>query len=359
MISWASPLLFKNEYKFVSQALKSSWISGGKYIFKFENYIKNKFKTKNAFLVSNGTTAIHAAFLSINLKYGDEIVVPGYGYMAAANIGNLMGLHVKFSDVDKETFCVSLQSIKKAITKKTRAVVVTHTYGNMQEIFQIKSFLKKQNIILVEDAAESFGCKDLKKYAGTVGDIGTYSFHATKNIVMGEGGMVVTNNKNYAKKIMLYRSHGVKQERYKHLIFGHNFRITNMQAAIGFGQIQNLSQIQKKRILIYKWYTSFLNLKKIKLQKITNSFFIPWTLALTLNSNTKKPQYILKKLLRNNIEIRKGFYSANRLKIYKNNSFTDLKNSDYLSKNIICLPLHLKLSKKDVKYICTIFNKLI
>ena len=359
MISWASPVLFKNEHKFVTQALRSSWISGGKYIVKFENYIKKKFKTKNAFLVSNGTAAVHAAFLSVNLKYGDEIVAPGYGYMAAANIGNLMGLNVKFSDVDKETFCSDLKSIKKVITKETKAVVVTHTYGNMQEIFKIKSFLKKKNILLIEDAAESFGCKDLKKYAGTVGDIGTYSFHATKNIVMGEGGMVVTNNKNYAKKLMLYRSHGVYQERYKHLVFGHNFRITNMQAAIGCGQIQNLNQIQKKRVLIYKWYNIFLNLKKIKLQKITNSSFVPWTLALTLNSDIKKPQYILDKLLKHNIEIRKGFYSANRLKIYKNNNLKNLINSDYLSKNIICLPLHLRLRKKDVKYICTIFNKLI
>ena len=158
---------------------------------------------------------------------------------------------------------------------------------------------------------------------------------------------------------MLYRSHGVYQERYKHLVFGHNFRITNMQAAIGCGQIQNLNQIKKKRVLIYKWYNIFLNLKKIRLQKITNSSFIPWTLALTLNSDIKKPQYILDKLLKHNIEIRKGFYSANRLKIYKNNNLKNLINSDYLSKNIICLPLHLRLRKKDVKYICTIFNKLI
>ena len=144
IISWASPLLFKNEFKFATQALKSSWISGGEYIVKFENLIKKRFKIKNAFLVSSGTSAIHAVFLSLNLKYGDEIVVPGYGYMAAANIGNLMSLNVKFSDVDKETFCVNLKSIKRVVTNKTKAVVVTHTYGNMQEIFKIKNFLKKK-----------------------------------------------------------------------------------------------------------------------------------------------------------------------------------------------------------------------
>ncbi len=359
MISWASSVLFKNENRFVNDALKSSWISGGKYILKFENKIKKKFKIKNAFLVSNGTAAIHAAFLAIGLNYEDEIIVPGYGYMAAANIGNLMGLKVKFSDVDKNTFCINLENLKKKISNKTKAVVVTHTYGNMQEIYKIKNFLKKKKILLIEDSAESFGCTDKDNYAGTIGDLGTYSFHATKNIVMGEGGMVVTKNKKFAENIKLFRSHGVKKERYKHLVFGHNFRITNIQAAIGCGQIENFEKIKNKRILIYNWYKYFLNNKKIKLQKISNTGFIPWTLALTLVNKLKKPKFILKKLKEKNIEIRKGFYSANRLSIYKNNSDRHLNNSNYLSRNVICLPLHLKLKKKDVKYICGEINKLI
>jgi perosamine synthetase len=358
-ISWASPFLFGNEKKLLLKALNSTWISGGKYIDQFENFIKKKFKINNAFLVSNGTTALHLAFLSVGLKKGDEIIVPGYGYMAAANIGNLMNLNVKFADVNKETYCINLQSLKKVITNKTKAVVTIHTYGNMYDIFQLKKFLKKKKIILIEDAAEAFSCQDQGKYSGTIGDIGTYSFHATKNIVTGEGGMVVTNNKIFAKKIVLYRSHGVGYERYKHLLFGHNFRITNIQAALGFGQIKNLVKIQNKRILIYKWYINFLDHNKIKLQKINNSFFVPWTLALTLNSKKKTTQYILDKLSKKNIEIRKGFYSANRLKIYKNNNYKILKNSNYLSKNIICLPIHVGLKKKDIKYICKIFNKII
>ena len=252
-----------------------------------------------------------------------------------------------------------LRKFKKKISNKTKAVVVTHTYGNMQEIYKIKYFLKKKKILLIEDSAESFGCTDKDNYAGTIGDLGTYSFHATKNIVMGEGGMVVTNNKKFAENIKLFRSHGVKKERYKHLVFGHNFRITNIQAAIGCGQIENFEKIKSKRILIYKWYKYFLNNKKIKLQKISNTGFIPWTLAVTLVNKLKKPQFIFNKLKRKNIEIRKGFYSANRLSIYKNNSDRHLNNSNYLSRNVICLPLHLKLKKKDVKYICGEFNKLI
>jgi dTDP-4-amino-4,6-dideoxygalactose transaminase len=132
-----------------------------------------------------------------------------------------------------------------------------------------------------------------------------------------------------------------------------------MQAALGFGQIKNLAKIQNKRILIYKWYEKFLDHNKIKLQKINNSFFVPWTLALTLNSKKITSQYILDKLSKKNIEIRKGFYSANRLKIYKNNNSEILKNSNYLSKHIICLPIHVGLKKKDIKYICKIFNKII
>jgi len=357
-IPWASPFLFGNEKNLVNKALNSTWISGGEYIDKFEKLIKKKFKIKNSFLVSNGTTALHLAFLSIGLKKGDELIVPGYGYMAAANIGILMNLNVKFADVDLHTFCISLDSLKKIITKKTRAVVVTHTYGNMFETLKIKSFLKKKKIIMIEDSAEAFGCQDFKKFSGTIGDIGTFSFHATKNIVTGEGGMISTNNKFYAKKIILYRNHGVAKERYKHLVPGHNFRITNIQAALGIGQLKNFAKIQKRRMQIYKWYMTYLNLKKVKLQKITNSLFIPWTLAVTIPLKNINTNNILEKLLKKNIEIRKGFYSANRLKIYKNNATRKLKNSDYLSKNIICLPIHLYLKKNNVRYICKIFNKL-
>jgi perosamine synthetase len=361
MIPWAKPHLFGDEKLYLNKAINSSWISGGEYILKLENLIKNKFSARYAFAVSNGTAALHLAFLAINLKIGDEIIVPGFGYMAAANIAKLMNLKVKFADVNKDTFCIDLDSLKKIVSKKTKAVVIINTYGNMHDVLLIKDFLKKKNIILIEDAAESFGTKHYGKYSGTIGEIGTFSFHATKNIVTGEGGMVVTNNKIFAEKIYMYRSHGVMKERYKHYVHGHNFRLTNLQAAIGYSQFKKIEKISCKRKLIYKWYLLYLDQSNIQLQKIPgDTDFLPWTLAVLLKNKKDIQKKLFNQLLVKGIEVRKGFYSANRLKIFNTTGLKkNIKISDFLSKNIICLPFYYKMNRKQVRYISYIFNKLV
>ena len=167
--------------------------------------------------------------------------------------------------------------------------------------------------------------------------------------------MIVTNNKIFANKIYMYRSHGVLKERYKHYVHGHNFRLTNLQAAIGYSQFKKLDQISYKRKLIYKWYLKYLNKKNIQLQQIPkNTDFLPWTLAILLKNKQKK---LFNYLLTKNIEARKGFYSANRLKIFnKKNLKSSLKISDYLSKNIICLPFFYKINEKQVRRVSHAFN---
>jgi perosamine synthetase len=355
-IPWAEPHFFGNEKSYFNKAIDSLWISGGDYILKLENSIKKKFNSKYAFAVSNGTAAINLAFLAIDLKSGDEIIVPGFGYMAAANVGRLMNLKVKFSDVNRNTFCVDLVSLKKVISAKTKAVVIINTYGNMHDVLSIKKFLKKRDIKLIEDAAESFGSKHCGMYSGTIGDIGTFSFHATKTIVTGEGGMVVTNNKNLANKISLYRSHGVMKERYKHYVHGHNFRLTNMQAAIGCAQFENINKIIMRRKLIYSWYLKYIDKNLFELQYIPkNTNFTPWTFPIYLEQYSRNK--LIKNLYRENVETRKGFYSADRLKIFKLKK--KLKNSNFLSQNIVCLPLFYRISKKQVKLICKVINSLI
>jgi len=356
-IPWAEPKLFNLEKKLIIKAIKSNWISGGLYIDRFEKKLSKFLKIKFGFLTSNGTSALHLAFLACNLKYGDEIIVPGFGYLAAANIGNLMGLKVKFADVDKDTFCMNVDTLKKQITRNTKAVVTINTYGNLHNLRELSIFLKKKKIILIEDAAESFGSKIKNKQSGTFGDIGTFSFHATKNITTGEGGLIVTNNKTFAEKIKLYRSHGVKKKRYYHIVSGHNFRITNFQAAMGCAQLTKINYIINKRKKLYQKYLSEIiklnnNLSIQKIEKICN--FVPWTFAIKIDKNFKfSRDQIISKLLKQNIETRNGFYSPNNLKLFKKNN--DLKNSDMLSKNIICLPVHLHMKLKDITHI---INKL-
>ena len=349
-IFWASPKIFGNEKVLINNSINSSWISGGSFIHKFEDKLSNYLDAKYCYLTCNGTAALHLAFLACGLKHGDEIIVPGFGYLAAANIGSLMGLNVKFADVDKNSYCLSVSSIKKIINKKTKAVVTINTYGNMYELDKLSKFLKQRKILLIEDAAESFGSKYLNKQSGTFGDIGTFSFHATKNITTGEGGLVITNKKKFSKKLALYRSHGVIKKRYFHLVHGHNFRLTNFQAAMGYVQLSKINYIIRKRKDIYKTYIKELN-KLVVCQTISeNCKFVPWTFAIEINKNFKfSRDKIISKLIKIGIETRNGFYSPNNLKIFKKTN--NLYNSDKLSKNIICLPIHLNMSNIDVKRI--------
>lgn len=359
MIFWAKPNLKKKDLIHLNQAFKSSWISGGPYIEKFEKKLKSTFKAKNVLVTTSATAAIHLSYLAIGLKKGDEIIVPGYGYLAAANIGKLLYLKIKFAEVDPNTFCVTENSIKKIITKKTKAIVITHTYGNMCEIDKIVKLAKKNKIILIEDAAESLGSKFKSKYSGTIADIGIYSFQAVKNITTGEGGAVVTRSKKIFQKLKLFRSHGVLKKRYYHVVPGHNFRLSNLLASIGYSQLNRIKKIIVSRKKVLSFYKKYLNIEKFKLQQIKKNIdFVPWTLAIKINKkfNQKKRDSMITALAKKGIETRNGFYSPSEQPIYSNKK---LPNSIMLSRTIICLPFYEELNEKQVKYICSSLNKIL
>ena len=362
MIPWARPDFYGYEEKYVKQALKSTWISDGAFIKKFERNFSKYLKVKNSITVSNGTAAIHLIYLAMGLKKGDEIIVPGFGYMAAANLAIQMGLKPVFADVDLETFCVTAKNISEKITKKTKLIVIIHTYGNMCDLKPIINLSKKKNIVILEDSAESFGSTYNKKQSGTFGDIATFSFQATKTITTGEGGMIVTKKrKSFSTKIRSYRSHGVTRKRYYHIYPGHNFRLTNVQAAIGCAQLKKFSKIKKERNRIYKRYKNlFEHVDGIKLQKFYNNVSpVVWTFAILIDER-KFPQRdkIIKILKQKGIETRNGFYSPCRLPLYKKYKTGHLSNANNLSRNIICMPFFASLENKQIDYIYNQFIKL-
>lgn len=357
-IPWSKPKIFQKDKFYLNKAINSTWISGGDFLEKFEKKISKLLNIKYVNCVSNGTSAIHVAYLALDLKRGDEILVPGFGYLAAANIAKLMGLTIKFIDVDYDTYCMNFNDLKRKVSKKTKAVIFIHTYGNGGDIKKIADFLKRKKIFLIEDAAEALGSKNASSFLGTIGDVGTFSFHATKNITTGEGGCVVTDNKYLSDRIKLFRSHGVKSKRYFHYVPGHNFRLTNLQAAIGYSQISKINSIISKRRKIYNEYIrlfSKYNTHKLCFQKINeDTNFVPWTFAVNLNSNRKNfRDKIIKKMLQKKIETRNGFYFAKDLPIFKN--IESLKNSFKLSKSVICLPIYFDLKNNVIKKITKSF----
>jgi perosamine synthetase len=355
MIPWAQPDYHGGEKKLLVEALNSTWLSDGKFVKDLENKVAKLVNSKFAISVSSCTAAIHLAYLALGLKRGDEIIIPGFGYLAAANIALLMDLKPVFVDVDLETFCVTSKTIEKKITKKTKLIVVFNTYGNVCDLDPIIKLAKKKNIPILEDAAESFGSKYKNKQSGTLTEIGTYSFQATKTITTGEGGMVVANmKKNFTDRLKFFRSHGVKSKRYYHYLPGHNFRLTNVQASIGCAQLNKINKIIIDRKRIYQSYQKeFKNVSGLKLQKLTTGVKpVMWTLGILLDPKKfKNRDKIIKLMKKKNIETRNGFYSPNRMPLYKNCNTSNLKNAEMLSRNVICLPYFTSLKQKDIKYI--------
>ena len=213
-IPWAKPLVNKKDIQYLNKAVNSQWIAKGEYVQNFEKKLKKFLKINYLGVTSSGSAAINLAYLILELKPGDEIVVPGFGFLAAANVAQTLGLKVIFADVDPNTFCVNVDTIKKVLSKKTKLIIVIHTYGNMCNMNEIVSLAKRKKIYLMEDAAQALGSKYNGKHAGTIGDIGVFSFTSTKTLTTGEGGAICVKKRSLYDKLVLFRSYGYIKERY-------------------------------------------------------------------------------------------------------------------------------------------------
>ena len=169
---------------------------------------------RHALAVANGTAALHLAYLALGVNPGDEIVVPGFGFMAAANIALQLGARPVFCDVDPDTWCMRATDVASVVTEKTRVIVAVHSYGNVCEMSDLLALAHKRQITVIEDAAEAFGSRISDQPAGSLGKISTFSFHATKTIATGEGGLVATDDATVAETMRLYRSHGLRRRRH-------------------------------------------------------------------------------------------------------------------------------------------------
>jgi perosamine synthetase len=363
-LNWYTFSFWGNEKLYVNEALDSTWLSGGKYLDKFESELSDKFNFSNAFLVSNGTAALQLAFLTIGIEPGDEVIVPAFGFMAAANVLKLMHAIPVFADIDKDHWCITAKSIQNKITSKTKAIVVIHNYGNIAEIEEIQHLANLKKIYLIEDCAESAFSKYNNKFCGSFGDLSTFSFHATKTISTGEGGMITCNKVALADKLTLIRSHGLRREKkhYWHEYFGNNFRMSNILAAIGLGQLEQSNEIIQNKIRVYNKYVEELkDEKKIRFQKISSDCEpVIWAIAISLSVNPIERDEIIEKLNNSGVECRPGFYTPDQLEIYNNGSFNNnFPNANYIAERSIVLPSYPKLKDEEIVIICEILKKII
>tara|TARA_B110000858_G_scaffold170562_1_gene200434 strand:+ start:359 stop:1492 length:1134 start_codon:yes stop_codon:yes gene_type:complete len=317
------PLFSKLEKKYLNECIDSSWISSsGGFIIKFEESFKKIVSRKYSVAVSSGTAALDIAIKTLNLNKGDEIIVPNFTIISCLNEIIREGIKPIFIDADPNTFNIDAEQIEKKITKKTKAILIAHIYGlpaNLEKIIKLKN---KYKLKLIEDCAEQLGQTYKKKPIGSFGDISTFSFFANKHITTGEGGMVVTNNKSYFKKFLELRNicFSLKKPRFIHDDIGWNYRLTNMQAAIGYAQLKKLSFfIKKKRQIGYYYSKELKKIRHLQLPVLSNKFSknIFWVYSLIIKNKNFKAIKLTEKLKKKGIETRPFFYPMHMQPIIK------------------------------------------
>ena len=359
MIPIYKPVISKVAKKNVLEAINTVWISSqGNFIREFEKKLAKFHKIKYCIATSSCTTALHLAILSLGLKAGDEIICPALSFIAPANMILLSNLKLVLIDIDPDTLTIDVGKIEEKISKKTKAILVVHQFGHAADMDPIIKIKKKYNLKIIEDNAESIGGKYKNRINGSIGDVSTLSFFANKIITTGEGGAILTNNKKIYINCKEMRDHGMDtNKKYFHTKLGFNYRMTNLQAAIGVSQIDEIKKILKLRTSQMGFY--YKELKKNK-NIILRSFQkwckpVHWLMTIKL----KKP-YLRNKLLdylkKNKIDARQMVNPINDATHIKKKIKKKFKISDEISKNSLHLPSGLSLKKKEIKFIVKVLN---
>lgn len=377
MIPVNEPLISKNASKYVLDCLKTGWISSaGKYIDKFEESFAKYIGVRYAVTTTSGTTALHLALASIGIKPDDEVILPDLTIISCALAVNYLKATPVLVDVDKETGNIDTEKLEEKITKKTKAIIVVHLYGHPARMDNILKIANKHSLLVVEDAAEAHGAEirlptktknDLSwKKVGSIGDIGCFSFYANKLITTGEGGMLVTNNqKIYQKAQRLKDLAHSSARRFYHREIGYNFRMTNIQAALGLAQLEQAETYVIKKRTIARMYTEGLSgvscLELPTEMSWAKNVFWMYAPRIKKGSQVNKKKFcnLLKK---NGIETRDYFIPLHKqpalrnLGLFKNEKYPI---SDDLSKRGFYIPSGLALTNKQIKYVINTIKKIV
>ena len=364
------PKLYNSEKTNVINCVRTNWISSeGKFVKEFEKKFSQYNSRKFGVAVSSGTAALEVAIKSLNLKKNSEVIIPSFSIIATALCVVKCGLKPILVDCSLSTWNMDPEKVLRKISKKTSAIIITHIYGLPVDLQKIMNVAKRKNIKIIEDAAEVIGLKYKNRMCGSFGDVSTFSFYANKHITTGEGGMIVTNKKDIYEKCKSLRNLSFSKsyfDRYNHDDIGWNYRMTNMQAALGCGQLKSINKIVKRKREIGNLYYKHLKRNKhLLFQENKNSYSknIYWVFGVLLKKNSRsKRDFLMRALLKNKIDTRPFFLSMNKQKIFKKMkifSKSKMPNSEYLSNNGFYLPSGLGISDSEIRYVCTTLNQLL
>lgn len=369
------PVTGEEEWQATREPLFSGWLTSGPKVREFELLFAERHKVKHAMAVTSATTALHLAVVALDVKEGDEVIVPAFTWVSTANIVLYQRAKVVFVDVDPTTFNLDIKDLKRRITKKTKAIIPVHLFGLCADMDAIKEVAG--DIPLIEDGACAAGSGYKGVPAGGLGTIGCFSFHPRKSVTTGEGGMVTTNDDRLAEIIKSLRNHGasISEEERHHgskpyilpgfNLMGFNYRMTDLQGAVGVVQIKKLDKFINERNHWASYYkTELKNIPWLRLPHFSMDYQHGWQSFVTMIDESKAPikrNDLMEKLQQAGISTRPGTHAVHMLDFYKHK--LNLKSDDFpgardANNFSMAIPLHNRMTPEDYQYVVSAIKSL-
>jgi perosamine synthetase len=374
MIPIAKPYLTEQDAQAAYDAIMSGWITQGPRVHDFEEKFAAYTGAKHAVAVSNCTTGLHLAMIVAGIKAGDEVICPSMSYIASANSIMYVGATPVFAEVHPETYNLDVADAERRITSKTKAILLVHQIGMPADIDSFSALCKKHNILLIEDAACAAGSSYKGKKIGSHSDLVCFSFHPRKVISTGDGGMVTTNNEAFAERMKLLRQHGMSVNAgarhgatkiifEDHLEVAYNYRMTDIQAAVGIQQLAKLDWIVEERRKIAQRYLSELSeIVCIRLPREEDGYYTNWqSFSIYLKENAPMSRNeLMQALLDKGIASRRGVMTSHRETAYKTmcEGISLPRTEDACDKSII-IPLYVPMAESDVNAVIEALKELL
>jgi perosamine synthetase len=355
----AKPIIGDEEIKAVGDVLRSGMLAQGESVKRFEDEFSSYLGVKNSIAVNNGTVALDLAIKVLGLTPGDEVITPAFTFIATANSALYQGLRPVFADVDPRTFNIDPDDLQKRITPRTRAVIGVHLYGQPFDLSAVQEICQDGGIALIEDCAQAHGAEFQGEKVGSFGT-GCFSFYPTKNMTTGEGGMITTNDDALAAHLRLLRNHG-DSGKYNHTTLGYNYRMMNLQGAIGLVQLKRLEGFKAKRISNAKFLNESINIKGITTPYQANNVrhvYHQYVMRVEVgfaSSREKLMEYLLSRGIGCAVHYPKAVYEQ---PLYIELGYTNesCHVSEDVSRRVMSLPVHPSLTEEDLQYIAKTIN---
>lgn len=355
----AKPIIGQEEINAVEEVLKSGMLAQGEAVKRFEDEFAAYLGVKNAIAVNNGTVALDLAVKALGLDPGSEIITPAFTFIATANCALYQGLRPVFADVDERTFNIDPDDLQEKITPRTRAVIGVHLYGQPFQLSAVQEICQDKNIALVEDCAQAHGAEWKGKKVGSFAT-GCFSFYPTKNMTTGEGGMITTDDDVLAARLRLLRSHG-DSGKYNHITIGYNYRMMNLQGALGLVQLRRLEEFTAKRISNARFLDDNIRVKGISTPFRMDSVrhvYHQYVVRVEDDfpaSRQRLMEYLQDRGVGSAIHYPRAVYQQ---PVYRDMGYTDVSCpvAEDVSRRVMSLPVHPSLTADDLQYIAETMN---